>query len=133
MRVPTLALLAFASGIVMAGPRLSAATMTVTGTVSDAMCGAHHPVADAAGCTARLRQERLRLRPRHDGWQGVHVEGEWRRQSRTRRTRGQDGGRQRRCQWDDPDGEIREDEQSEEMTSELDARVPCDKPRGRLS
>jgi hypothetical protein len=25
--------------------------MTLKGTVSDAMCGAKHPVADAAGCT----------------------------------------------------------------------------------
>jgi hypothetical protein len=30
---------------------LHAATMTLKGTVSDAMCGAKHPVADAAGCT----------------------------------------------------------------------------------
>ena len=39
---------AFASA---AGTTLTAATMTLTGTVADAMCGAKHPVADAAECT----------------------------------------------------------------------------------
>ena len=43
--------LAFAGLVVAAGTSLSAATMTLRGTVADAMCGAKHPVADAAGCT----------------------------------------------------------------------------------
>jgi hypothetical protein len=51
MKATTLALLTVVTGLTGAGSSLSAATMTVTGTVSDAMCGAHHPVADAAGCT----------------------------------------------------------------------------------
>ena len=38
---------AFAVG----GATLRAAEMTLEGTVTDAMCGAHHPVADGAGCT----------------------------------------------------------------------------------
>ena len=46
-----LAALTFAGAFVVAGASLSSATMTVNGTVSDAMCGAKHPVADAAGCT----------------------------------------------------------------------------------
>ena len=46
-----LALLTLVGGLAWASSSLSAATMTVTGTVSDAMCGAHHPVADATGCT----------------------------------------------------------------------------------
>lgn len=36
---------------IAAGATVSAASMTLTGTVSDAMCGARHPVADAAACT----------------------------------------------------------------------------------
>ena len=44
------AILSAAFAIAGAGT-LHAATMTLTGTVSDAMCGAKHPVADAAGCT----------------------------------------------------------------------------------
>jgi hypothetical protein len=51
MRGRTLALLTLVGGLAGASASLSAATMTVTGTVADAMCGAHHPVADAAGCT----------------------------------------------------------------------------------
>src|SRR5579864_8349710 len=51
MKMTTLATLALASGILGTGISLSAATMTLKGTVSDAMCGAKHPVADAAGCT----------------------------------------------------------------------------------
>jgi hypothetical protein len=50
MKRSTIAALALA-GAFAAGDALSAATMTLTGTVSDAMCGAKHPVADAAGCT----------------------------------------------------------------------------------
>jgi hypothetical protein len=37
--------------LVMTASSLQAATMTVKGTITDAMCGAKHPVADAAGCT----------------------------------------------------------------------------------
>lgn len=51
MRLTRFATLTAALGVVAAGSSLSAATMTVKGTVSDAMCGAHHPVADAAACT----------------------------------------------------------------------------------
>jgi hypothetical protein len=51
MRLTRFAILTLALGLVGAASSLSAATMTVTGTVSDAMCGAHHPVTDAAGCT----------------------------------------------------------------------------------
>lgn len=46
-----LAALALAGAFVAAGASLGAASMTLKGTVSDAMCGAKHPVADAAGCT----------------------------------------------------------------------------------
>jgi hypothetical protein len=42
----------FAGALAISGAgTLHAATMTLEGTVSDAMCGAKHPVADAAGCT----------------------------------------------------------------------------------
>jgi len=45
---PVLALVgAFAFGAVT----LNAANMTLTGEVSDAMCGVKHPIADAAACT----------------------------------------------------------------------------------
>jgi hypothetical protein len=43
--------LTLASALLAIGTSVSAATMTLSGTVSDAMCGAKHPVADAAGCT----------------------------------------------------------------------------------
>jgi hypothetical protein len=46
-----LAALTFAAACMAAVSSLGAATMTLKGTVSDAMCGAKHPVADAAGCT----------------------------------------------------------------------------------
>src|SRR3981189_2348243 len=46
-----LAALAFAAVCMAASASVGAATMTLKGTVSDAMCGAKHPVADAAGCT----------------------------------------------------------------------------------
>ncbi len=46
-----LAALAMAGAFVAAGTSLGAASMTLKGTVSDAMCGAKHPVADAAACT----------------------------------------------------------------------------------
>ena len=51
MKTTKLAGLTLAGAFVAAGTSLSAATMTLKGTVSDAMCGAKHPVADAAGCT----------------------------------------------------------------------------------
>jgi hypothetical protein len=43
--------LTLAAALTMASTTLGAATMTLKGTVSDAMCGAKHPVADAAECT----------------------------------------------------------------------------------
>jgi hypothetical protein len=46
-----LAALAIAGAVVAAGASLGAASMTLKGTIADAMCGAKHPVADAAGCT----------------------------------------------------------------------------------
>jgi hypothetical protein len=46
-----LAALAMAGAFVAAGTSLGAASMTLKGTVSDAMCGAKHPVADTAECT----------------------------------------------------------------------------------
>jgi hypothetical protein len=51
MKRTTLAALTLAGAFVAAEGALGAATATLTGTVSDAMCGAKHPVADAAGCT----------------------------------------------------------------------------------
>jgi predicted type IV restriction endonuclease len=51
MKTHRLAALALAGTFVAAGTSLGAATMTLKGTVSDAMCGAKHPVADAAECT----------------------------------------------------------------------------------
>ena len=51
MKTTRLAALTLASTFIAVGTSLSAATMTLKGTVSDAMCGAKHPVADAAGCT----------------------------------------------------------------------------------
>ena len=51
MKIPRLAAIALAGAFVAAGTALSAATMAVKGTVSDAMCGAKHPVADATACT----------------------------------------------------------------------------------
>jgi predicted type IV restriction endonuclease len=51
MKTRTFPALTLAGAFIAAGASLSAATMTLTGTVSDAMCGAKHPVVDAAGCT----------------------------------------------------------------------------------
>lgn len=51
MKIRRLAALTLGSALLAAGVSLSAATMTLKGTVSDAMCGAKHPVADAAECT----------------------------------------------------------------------------------
>ena len=51
MKLTRFAALSLAGTFVATGVSLSAATMTLKGTVSDAMCGAKHPVADAAGCT----------------------------------------------------------------------------------
>ena len=42
---------AFLSACLLAATSLSAATRTVTGIVSDAKCGARHPVTDSAKCT----------------------------------------------------------------------------------
>ena len=46
-----LAALTLAGAFVAAITSLGAASMTLKGTVSDAKCGAKHPVADAAECT----------------------------------------------------------------------------------
>lgn len=51
MKTTRLAALALAGAFIATGATLSAATMILKGTVSDAMCGAKHPVADAAACT----------------------------------------------------------------------------------
>ena len=51
MKITRVAAIALAGTFFGAGASLTAATMTLKGTVSDAMCGAKHPVADAAGCT----------------------------------------------------------------------------------
>ena len=51
MKSTTFAALVFAGAFLGAGASAGAATMTLKGTVSDAMCGAKHPVADAAACT----------------------------------------------------------------------------------
>src|SRR5579872_4634659 len=51
MKRTTMAALMVAGAFVVGENAASAATMTLRGTVSDAMCGAKHPVADAAGCT----------------------------------------------------------------------------------
>jgi hypothetical protein len=52
MKLVRFVLFTFGVGMVAIGTiPLHAATMTLKGTISDAMCGAKHPVADAAGCT----------------------------------------------------------------------------------
>jgi hypothetical protein len=51
MKKTTVAALTLVGAFVVAEGALGAATTTLRGTVSDAMCGAKHPVADAAGCT----------------------------------------------------------------------------------
>ena len=47
MLTATLLMAAFSFG----ATSLNAANMTLTGEVSDAMCGAKHPIADAVACT----------------------------------------------------------------------------------
>ena len=51
MKLTRLVPLMFAAALMMTASSLQAATMTLKGTITDAMCGAKHPVADAAGCT----------------------------------------------------------------------------------
>jgi type 1 fimbria pilin len=51
MKTTRFAALALAGAFVAASASLGAGTMTLKGTVSDAMCGAKHPVAGAAECT----------------------------------------------------------------------------------
>ena len=51
MKLTRLVPLVFAAALMTTASSLQAATMTLKGTVTDAMCGAKHPVADAAGCT----------------------------------------------------------------------------------
>ena len=52
MKLTRSAALVFAAALVMQGASLSAATMTLKGTVADGMCGAKHMMpTDAAKCT----------------------------------------------------------------------------------
>ena len=52
MNMTRLGTLLLVGAFATVGTTLNAASMmTLTGTVSDAMCGAKHPVADAAACT----------------------------------------------------------------------------------
>jgi hypothetical protein len=51
MKSAQLGVLTLATTLLAIGTSVSAATMTISGTVSDAMCGAKHPVADASACT----------------------------------------------------------------------------------
>ena len=51
MKMKLLAAVAIVGALAFGTSTLTAATMTLTGEVSDAMCGAKHPIADAAVCT----------------------------------------------------------------------------------
>lgn len=51
MKLSTLVALLFAGTFFAAASSASAANTMLKGTVSDAMCGAKHPIADAAACT----------------------------------------------------------------------------------
>ena len=51
MKKTSITTLVLVSALALGGRTLRAATMTLEGTVSDAMCGATHPVKDAAACT----------------------------------------------------------------------------------
>ena len=51
MQITRLAAFGFAAAFVAGPASVGAATMTMKGTVSDAMCGAKYHVGDAAGCT----------------------------------------------------------------------------------
>jgi hypothetical protein len=51
IKVKVSAVLALVAAFIFAALTLSAANMTLTGEVSDAMCGAKHPIKDAAACT----------------------------------------------------------------------------------
>jgi hypothetical protein len=51
IKVKVSAVLALVAAFAFGATTLSAANMTLTGEVSDAMCGAKHPIKDAAACT----------------------------------------------------------------------------------
>ena len=51
MKVKASPVLALVSAFAFGAVTLKAATMTLTGEVSDAMCGVSHPIKDAAACT----------------------------------------------------------------------------------
>jgi hypothetical protein len=51
MKVKMSAVLGLGAAFIFGALTLSAANMTLTGEVSDAMCGAKHPIKDAAACT----------------------------------------------------------------------------------
>ena len=51
MKVKMLAIVFLVAAFAFGAAILNAANMTLTGEVSDAMCGAKHPIADAAACT----------------------------------------------------------------------------------
>jgi hypothetical protein len=51
MKVKMSAVLGLVAAFIFGVLTLSAANMTLTGEVSDAMCGAKHPIKDAAACT----------------------------------------------------------------------------------
>lgn len=52
MKAKVSAVLSLVAAFVFGAATLYAANMTLTGEVSDAMCGAKHPITDAAACTA---------------------------------------------------------------------------------
>ncbi|SRR6266702_8188984 len=51
MKLKMPAVMVILAAVVFGAATLNAANMTLTGEVSDAMCGAKHPIADAAACT----------------------------------------------------------------------------------
>lgn len=51
MKTTTAGILLLAGAFLVGGATVRAADMTLEGTVSDAKCGAMHPVKDAAACT----------------------------------------------------------------------------------
>jgi hypothetical protein len=51
LKVKVSAALALVAAFAFGATTLSAANMTLTGEVSDAMCGAKHPIKDAVACT----------------------------------------------------------------------------------
>jgi hypothetical protein len=51
MKTKLSAVLVLMGALAFASATVNAATMTMTGEVSDSMCGASHPIKDAAACT----------------------------------------------------------------------------------